>query len=236
MSITWYIQEFDEVESTQDLIKQDVRDGAVVMAASQAKGRGRHGREWLSESGNLYFSFCLQPQMSSQNIGQLALVVAVALGQAVQSLLHAPEKMQLKWPNDILIDGKKCAGILIETDLLGDQIDAVYVGIGLNLRTAPPEGEVLSDYAAELPGRAEVLQMILACMSEHYQAWRGGHFSEILSLWLSMAHQKGAPVSVKLGEQLLSGSFEGVDEQGALLIKDAADQSIRTITAGDVYL
>lgn len=245
MTLSWHIEHFDQVESTQDLIKEYAAkggvEGRVVIAEHQTRGRGRHGREWVSHPGNLYFSFLLKPQMNSQNIGQLGLVIAVALGRAVKSFLRAPEILKLKWPNDILLDGKKCAGILIETELgEGGQIDWVAFGIGLNTKDAPEEGACLGTHISaqtgNLPDNEEVLHVFLQSMNEYYRLWQSGDFQAILSSWLAMAHEKGAEVTVKLGEKILHGTFEGVDESGALLLLNSEDKVVQTITAGEIYL
>lgn len=233
MSIQWSIEEYEAVPSTQDLVKQKAAssdEGLVVRAFQQTDGRGRHGREWVSQDGNLFFSFLLRPQSGVETIGQLGLVIGTALGAALKNALDDPSRLSLKWPNDILLDGKKCAGILIETELSNSgALEWVVVGVGINVKAAPDEQAIAL-------GADVSLDQILEQVSAFYTQWQTQGFAAIQPLWLDMAHSKGAPVTVKLGNQLIEGLFEGVDEQGALLLQDSGTDELRTITAGDVYV
>jgi BirA family biotin operon repressor/biotin-[acetyl-CoA-carboxylase] ligase len=146
--VEWKIHTYAQLESTQDYVRSVAEDeeffaeGVVIQALAQTKGRGRHGNEWQSPMGNLYMSVLLRPECPAQAAGQLSFVVAVALSAAMGEVLADGHVKTLKWPNDILIDGKKVAGILLESNIskLGI-VDYVVAGMGVNIMAAP-EGAV----------------------------------------------------------------------------------------------
>lgn len=234
MSIQWNIERYEKVHSTQDVLRdlaaKGAGEGAVVLAEVQTSGRGRHGREWISLSGNLYFSLLLKPDVALQSVGQLGLVIGEALGRALINLADKPEQISLKWPNDVLFEGKKCAGILIETELNErNGIDCVLVGLGVNTREAPDIGAALNR------NNEDVLQSVLTCIDESYAQWCAGDFDQILKSWHKMAHLRGAQMSVKLGDEIIEGAFEEVDMHGHLHLR-LNDNTLRTITAGEIYV
>ncbi len=243
MSILWDVKTFDSLPNTQDFITNRAVDegaleGRVAHALVQGAGRGRHGREWVSQEGNLFFSFLLRPSCGFNEIGQLALVIGVAIGRALQKYLDRPDILRLKWPNDILLEGQKCAGILIETQgAKGGALDWVCVGIGVNVEVAPDDqAACLKEYSAQLIILDELRDDILTEVSKQYMLWREDGFEEVSSVWLDMAHEKGALAKVCIGENVIQGLFAGIDGQGAMLLHDTQSNELRTITAGDVYL
>ncbi|MCB1532409.1 MAG: biotin--[acetyl-CoA-carboxylase] ligase [Alphaproteobacteria bacterium] len=233
MNVNWTIERYEEVHSTQDVLRErgeKAQEGLAVVAQVQTKGRGRHGREWISPAGNLYFSFLLKPDVNLKSVGQLGLVIGQALGAALREIVDQPDEISLKWPNDVLYGGQKCAGILIETQLNDrNGIDSVLVGIGVNTKSAPEIG-VCIDRDNE-----DTLQSVLSAVNEVYALWCVGDFDEVLRRWHNLAHPKGAGMSVKLGEELIEGVFESVDSDGHLHLR-LNDNTLRTITAGDVYV
>ena len=181
MNVNWTIERYEEVHSTQDVLRErgeKAQEGLAVVAQVQTKGRGRHGREWISPAGNLYFSFLLKPDVNLKSVGQLGLVIGQALGAALREIVDQPDEISLKWPNDVLYGGQKCAGILIETQLNDrNGIDSVLVGIGVNTKSAPEIG-VCIDRDNE-----DTLQSVLSAVNEVYALWCVGDFDEVLRRW-----------------------------------------------------
>src|SRR5690554_5681171 len=132
MTIKWIVEEYDMLGSTQDTLKElasERPEGFAVQARKQQAGKGRQGREWISPEGNLYLSVLLKPtRIEAAHAGQLSFVAALAVAKTVASYLK--DGLMLKWPNDVLLDGKKCAGILLETDVKDGRLRWVSVGVG----------------------------------------------------------------------------------------------------------
>lgn len=206
-----------------------------VTAGRQSGGRGRRGRTWVSEPGNLFASLLLTDAASPEHWPELAFVAALAIHDAVAEA--APElrgKLFIKWPNDLLFDGKKFSGILIEGD--GGQ-RAVVIGIGVNCVSHPAE----TDYpatdlsAAGTAVTAEALFMLLSAkMLGRLAQWNEGeHFSTVRADWLARAAGRGEMIRVRLADQELAGRFEDIDEMGRLVLV-LPDGSSKSIAAGDV--
>lgn len=117
MAIAWSIETHDSVKSTQEILKGMARleepEGKVIHAFEQKNGTGRHGRPWISEKGNLYLSLLLRPECHAQKVTQFSLLTSLAIADSIQTYMTKPESLMLKWPNDVLISGEKCAGILL---------------------------------------------------------------------------------------------------------------------------
>ncbi|MCC6597367.1 MAG: biotin--[acetyl-CoA-carboxylase] ligase [Alphaproteobacteria bacterium] len=238
----WRIEKFETLPSTQTLAKQRAAAGAaeglVIQALMQTAGQGRHGRSWQSLAGNLYLSMILRPKCPVRKIGQLSLLSGLALASITQRATQEHgRRTRLKWPNDVLLDGLKCAGILLETELEhnGD-IKWLVIGIGLNIAQAPEGASALS-----LPGKtkpaepADVLTALLAEFQPLYEVWQQGGFTQIHRDWLALAHRPEEKITVKIGTRLEQGTFQTIDEFGNLIMRNE-DLELKTITAGDVYL
>jgi len=215
--------------------------GLWIWAGRQAAGRGRAGRPWTSEGGNLYASLVLRPGVPLAIAAQLSLLAGVAAHDAICALAHdtdARPDLQLKWPNDLLAGGMKLGGILLESaSAASDQAFAVVIGIGVNLDHAPENiGRPVTSLArlgiSSSPAKA--MAALAWSMAEWLRHWESGRaFPQIREAWLARAQAKGAAISVRQGESLILGHFVGIDEAGALLIQTETGQQ-RRITAGDV--
>ncbi len=217
--------------------------GLWVWAGEQQEGRGRAGRSWVSRAGSLYASLVLRPNVPLAIAMQLSLLAGVAAHDAVTSLAAgsgARADIRLKWPNDLLADGAKLGGILLESASGGrDGAPVVVIGTGLNLALAPGDlgrsVACLKDLGIGASAR-EAFAALAWTTAEWLARWNEGlGFETIRSAWLSRAQGVGAAVSVRMGGDLLTGTFLGLDEDGALRL-GAADGVIRRITAGDVSL
>ncbi len=212
-----------------------------VWAGRQTKGRGRLGRDWESPEGNLYASLILRLDGPAQAIGGLPLVAGLAARDAIAAVAGdaaVVQRLRLKWPNDIMIDGAKLGGVLIESVVLDATWRAVVIGTGLNLASAP-SGLGRSVTSLREHGFAVTPDTALAALETASARWlaiwaEGAGFAQVREAWLRHAVPVGAPISVTLGGEKVSGRFAGLDEAGALRLRQ--DGSERIITAGDVAI
>ena len=231
----------DEAGSTNDEAKERAAggapDGTVVWARVQRAGRGRRGRSWVSPPGNLYVSVVLRPVCEARSVAQLSFVAALAVHDLVDGLL--PGRARCKWPNDVLVDGGKVAGVLLESALgPGGRVDWVVLGIGVNLANHPGiEGPIpstsLVDAGASALAPEDALPSVLAALARRRQEWETQGFAAVRRAWLARAHGLGGPVTVANGERRLTGVFDGLDEEGALVLAQPGAERL-SIAAGDV--
>ncbi|MCK5285325.1 MAG: biotin--[acetyl-CoA-carboxylase] ligase, partial [Alphaproteobacteria bacterium] len=203
MSISWNIETYDSVKSTQDIIKVNASigepEGLVVQAKNQTKGYGRHGRSWVSKRGNLFLSILLRPSCSVLSVGQISLFSGLALAKTLQKHLDQPEVLSLKWPNDVLLEGKKCAGILIETDLSHNQsLEWLALGVGVNIISASvcDEWSCIQSYAKEAPSINILRDDFLKQIDYYYMIWSQEGIVPIRKEWLGIAYKRGTALTV----------------------------------------
>lgn len=184
--------------------------------------------------GNLYLSVLLRPSCGPDGAGQMAFVAALALSKAMASYLD-PEKHRktLKWPNDILIDGLKISGILLETNIKDGVVDYLVIGSGVNI-FASPEGRIGLDQVKTKPVYVNVFRdEYLAYLGAYYTLWRQKGFAPIREEWLQQAHGLGQALTVRLPEVRYDGIFDGIDDTGALRLKTG--QEVKIFTAGEIH-
>ncbi len=219
----WKIFQFDELESTNDTaVTYPV--GSIVVAARQTKGRGRCGRVWQSPVGNLHVSFVLKAPRN--NPFWLSFVAGVCAARALQG-----HSVRLKWPNDVLLNGKKVCGILLEK-----VEDKMIVGMGINLVHAPQTDSLYE--AAHLGGSVSVDEMInnLKSAFDHFlPLFEKEGFGLIRAEWMKYAGGLGEKITVCLPNGKAHGVFENIDDTGALVLKTSSGEKM-TITAGDIFL
>ena len=211
-----------------------------VVARQQTAGHGRRGRTWVSEPGNLYASLLLVDPAPPAVVPGICFVAALALHDAILDTAHglAPAQLQLKWPNDLLLDGKKLGGILVEGSTRADGRTTAVVGFGANCAHHP----VLTEYpatdlvASGFPVSVEALFAALgARMATRLKEWsRGVNFVSIRAAWLSRAGGLGSAVEVRLANRTIAGVFEAIDLAGALVLRHR-DGTLETIAAGDIF-
>ena len=240
------IRVFEQTTSTNDVIEKLARDGVkegvVVFAESQTKGRGRLGRKWISPAHKgLWFSILLRPDLRPQETTQLTVASATALRRAIQS--ETGLKPEIKWPNDILIGGKKVAGILTELSAELDKVRYVILGIGIDVNLDAGEfpaelkkiATSLKIEAGETISRAELATAILRELDEDYSRICGGKFSAVADEWEENCVTIGKNVTVQIGERKIRGRAELLDDDGALLLRTEHGH-LERITGGDVTL
>jgi BirA family transcriptional regulator, biotin operon repressor / biotin---[acetyl-CoA-carboxylase] ligase len=220
------------------LANQGERGPVWVTAERQTAGRGRRGRTWVSQPGNLHASLLLTDPAPAERWAQLSFVAALAIHDAIVAVAASlAPRLAIKWPNDLLLDGAKFAGILIEGQGGGGAGNAVAVGIGVNCANHPTD----TDYpATDLAGAAVKPDALLGALSVKMVArlaqWNAGEgFSAIRREWLARAAGLGEDVRVRLPDREITGRFEALDEAGGLKLR-LPDGAVTTVAAGDVFL
>lgn len=230
----------DIVDSTSDEAKSlaaaDAPEGSVVWAREQSAGRGRYTRQWLSPPGNLYMSVVLRPDVPAARTAELGFIAALAVAETVEAFLPSGPPPRLKWPNDVLVDEQKIAGILLEGQFTGMEIAWVVAGIGINVAGAPnnpayPATSLAACGAGAVTAR-NVLEKLLARLGAWLTIWREQNFAPVREAWMARAARLGEAVTVRVGAEPLTGVFRGIDHDGALKLE--TPQGIRRITAGEV--
>ena len=234
---------YDRLGSTNDEAKRLARTGAaawtIVTAREQTAGRGRRGRSWIAIPGNLFMTVILRPDCTPQTAAQLGFVAALAVGEAVRAVVPAEVSVRFKWPNDVLLDGAKVSGILLESETTErGALDWLIVGIGVNVVGHPTVGayrttSLLAAAAREVDAPA-MLQRIAAALHSGVEAWHRYGFGTVRAAWLRHAVGVGDPIAVHLDEAPVTGRFADLAEDGALIIE--TEQGVRRIIAGDLVL
>ena len=215
------------------------REPLWVVARRQISGRGRRGRTWISEPGNLYASLLLVDPAPPSRAAELSLVAALAVHDAVAEIAATVgPRLKVKWPNDLLYDGAKLAGILVEGESLTDGTLAVAVGIGVNCRHHPsdmPYPATNLEEAGALVAPEDLMRGLSGAMTRRLIDWdRGGGFATVRAAWLARAAGLGAPARVRLPEREIEGLVETLDEAGRLVLRQA-DGRVERVTAGEMF-
>ncbi len=235
------VESFEELGSTNDEAMARARAGEPgklwIVAARQNAGRGRLGRVWSSPTGNLHTSLLLIDPAPPHVAPQLGFVAGVALIDAARDLTGAGARLKLKWPNDVLFDGGKLAGILLEATQLPGGAFACVVGIGVNCASCPeglpyPASD-LSTFGAAA-SRENLFSALATRFAATFETWNAGkRFSVIREAWLASAAGLGAEIEVGLPEKRLKGRFKTIDAQGRLVLEAEAGET--NIEAGDIF-
>lgn len=240
------IRVFEQTTSTNDVIEKLARDGVkegvVVFAESQTKGRGRLGRKWISPAyKGLWFSILLRPNLRPQETTELTVASATALCRAIRTETGlAPE---IKWPNDILISGRKVAGILTELSAEPDRVKHVTLGIGIDVNLGATELPVelrrsatsLKIEAGHPFSRADLAVALLQELDKDYDRICAGHFADVADEWQSWCQTIGRDVTIQIGGRRVQGRAESLGESGELLLRTEHGH-LERISGGDVTL
>ena len=236
---------FAEIDSTnayaRRLAEQGATEGEVIIAEAQTRGRGRLGRSWVSPPFvNLYFSVILRPQLPPAHAPQLTLMAAVALADTIASFIVTPPT--IKWPNDILVGGKKLAGILTESYCDSARIEFVILGIGVNLNypvALMPEAireramSVLTLTKNKVE-REAFLQRLIQDLDRCYGELEEVGFDSLAPRWEAFFGLRDKRVRVEMIDKIITGTAKGIDRDGALIVEDDRGERHR-IVAGDVF-
>lgn len=236
-----YLAEIGSTNSyARKLAENGAVEGEIVVAEAQSRGRGRLGRRWESPPFvNLYFSVILRPRLPPAHAPQITLMAAVALADTVSEF--SPTAPKIKWPNDILVDGKKLAGILTEAACTVEHVDHVILGVGINLnyrRDAMPEelrgrATAVADLAGKSVRRESFFKRLIQALDRCYGELEETGFDTLAERWSAYFALRDRHVRVESLDQVIAGRARGIDRDGALLVED--DQGVlRRVVAGDV--
>jgi len=230
------VRHYESIGSTNDEAWRLARDGAphgsVVHADEQTAGRGRFSRSWFSPPGNLYLSIVLRLDVPPARMSELSFVAGIAVAETAAVLLPKRTRPQLKWPNDVLVEGAKISGILLESDA-----DVAILGIGLNVLEAPKSGAYRTTTIAANGGLASVdsaRDILLARLAEALGLWQRDGFTAVREAWLGWSYPIGETIRISVSGAAREGKFAGLDETGALLLETEA--GIERHVTGDVAL
>jgi BirA family biotin operon repressor/biotin-[acetyl-CoA-carboxylase] ligase len=238
---------YKKVDSTNDiayqLAEKGVKEGTVILAEEQSKGKGRHGRQWASPpKGGIYMSCILRPEMAPNEIPRITLLAAVAAAKAIRATTSLD--VTIKWPNDIMLDGKKICGIL--TEMKAEQDIAVFVilGIGINVNTAAralPKGSASLKDELQRRGikgkvsRVEIVKKILEALEELYNISKRKGFESAIEEWKGLSDMLGSRVKVTLPNRSFEGLAHDINPDGALVVR--LDSGVlEKVPSGDVVM
>jgi len=237
----YQLRAYEEIDSTNEearRLAQGVRAQPTwIWAERQTAGRGRRGRAWVSEAGNLFCTLLLPLEQELTSAAQLSFVSALAVGQLIEDLSE-DSTVRLKWPNDVLLNGQKVSGILLESiNVTGGHFNFLAIGIGINLASHPtvtdfPATSLLS--VSTPPQSGAVLERLMPLFDKFYRCWTGQGFGAIRDAWLAKAAGLGETIEVRLPNETLSGVFDNISNIGELQLI-LPDGEMRKIAAGEVF-
>ncbi len=240
--IAWHIHSFGKVGSTNDVARRIAQGGAaegtVVLAETQASGRGRRGSAWHSPPGGLWFSIVLKPHLPAERAGGLSIVGALSVARAVADV--AGIDASIKWPNDVVVDGRKLAGIMLETAGNG----VLIMGVGLNANVAPEDLPKLEWYEATSllreTGRTFVRGALLARIAREFERryflYRSPEHHELVEEWRELSVIFGQQVRVTARGRTLEGTVHALDDDGGIIVRLPAGAQEKVLPVGDVTL
>jgi len=236
------LREWTEIDSTNEEARRLAAAGEKgpiwLRADRQTAGRGRRGRNWESPTGNLAATLLIAPGKPASECAQLSFVTAIAAADTASGFAPSAE-IRVKWPNDILADGKKFVGILLESASGADaSLAYLAIGVGMNLAYFPPDTEYpvtsLAALGVSVPSASQALAQLAAHFAKWYDIWMNAGFSPIQDAWLARAAGLGTRIRARLTHEETSGIFEGIDNTGALILREAQGRT-RLIAAGEVF-
>lgn len=230
----------DEIDSTNLESVRRIEAGESLpiwlLARSQTGGRGRRGRVWVSERGNLFLSYAATTMRQPGEIALLGFAAALAVADLVEAVTG--KTPALKWPNDVLLDGSKVSGILLESGSRRTRGNWFVLGIGVNLVSAPVLADrataSISDHLQEAPAPETAMAILRPRLAFWAQTLAHEGFGPLQAAWLARAHGLGRQVNAEIGAERLTGIVRGLDLNGALLLEIAPGQ-VRPIAAGEIF-
>lgn len=236
-------QYFQKLSSTNTVAKEQAekgeKEGTVIISETQTRGHGRLNRPWLSPKGGVWLSTILRPEMTPEETPKITLIMSVAVARTLHRLYGV--KTEVKWPNDVLIDGKKVCGILTEASTSGEKVSTIVIGIGINanfvLEALPDNLQMSATTLKEVLGknvdREKLICVLLKEFEECYESFRGRKFKVLLGEWRKMAVVLGKKVEVvSFGESWVGRAID-IDESGALIV-ELEDGERKRVLSGDV--
>jgi BirA family biotin operon repressor/biotin-[acetyl-CoA-carboxylase] ligase len=236
---------FDTVDSTQNFATSIAKNkddfGAVIIAESQTSGKGRRGRQWVSPKGGIWLSIILEPNFDIYKITLIPFAVAIALANAIQKTLNI--KTELKWPNDLTLNSKKVAGIIIDVTIESTKIESIVIGIGINFQVKTKQIETKIKKSGNFYGvntllknektkPAKLVKEFLVELESVLESLQANKTQQITEQWMKNSSTIGQTITVTDGDTKISGRAMGLDTDGSLIVKQGS-KSIR-VTSGDI--
>lgn len=233
----YHLLNYDLLDSTNEEAKRLAlaggQHGAVIWSLMQTEGKGRGGNSWQSIAGNLHFSLLLRPNIPVQNLPQLSFVTSLAIFRAIRTITEAD--LAIKWPNDLLLNDKKLAGILLET-VIADNQPWVIIGVGVNIEDYPREVKYpaisLKEAGVEIISAKIVLSRFLNMFESLYDEWIDNGFQHIRQQWLAHAAFLHEIITLQCGDDILTGEFTSIDELGQIMLR--TETGLKILPAGEV--
>jgi BirA family biotin operon repressor/biotin-[acetyl-CoA-carboxylase] ligase len=232
---------FEQLDSTNSTAKElavaGAEEGTVVIAKTQTHGRGRCDRTWQSPKGGVYLSLILRPTSPAEHTSLLSLLAALAVTTTLESY---QVRATIKWPNDVRVKGKKIAGILLESEVKGNTVDFVIIGIGINLNINPTQlsADIRSSSTSlraelhHLVDYPEFVRKFFEKCSSFYSLFKKNDFAGLVNRWKEKTDTIGKHVRIQTAQGTVSGTAVDINPAGYLLVKNDAGE-IRTIMSGD---
>jgi len=230
-----------EADSTNDLVREradeGAREGLVIAAGSQVKGRGRMNRSFSSPVGGLYLSILLRPDLEPHVLSTLPLIAGLTISKAISTSSGIPS--ELKWPNDVNINGRKVCGILLESSVKGEKIEYVIIGIGINVNTLPGDlpdeirertTSLMGETGSEISFR-DLLRDLICFLDMHYIRFLSGGTIGLLDQWSERSSTIGREVRITGSGGSFTGKALGIDQTGALMVRTQGE--LRRVDSGD---
>ena len=239
------VARYDEIDSTNAEARRRAEAGEGgplwITALRQSAGRGRRGRGWSTQKGNLAATLLTSTRRPPAEAAQVAFVAALAAADLCDPWVP-PSLVRIKWPNDVLIDGAKAGGILVESGTMGDGRLWLAIGCGVNLAAAPLDTPYpATSLAAHLaegrplpPSPDAAMEGFAAAFERWFRLWEAEGFAPIAAAWTDRATGLGGPCTARLGNETIEGVALGMDTDGALRLRTASGE-VRRVTAGDVF-
>ncbi len=235
---------FDVIGSTNEKAKEMSVDGAgdwtVIWSRAQNNGKGRFGKKWISPVGNLYLSILLKPNYNLEACSKISFLAAVAVKEAIKNSVIPESTISFKWPNDVLLNNKKVAGILLESSFKANakKVDWLVVGVGINVKNFPENVDYpatsLENQGAENINVQQIMEKFIKSFIKLQKQFDDSGFAEIRKKWLESAEGKNKTIKIKTAQKIIAGTFKDIDEDGLLVIK-TDDGKMKKISAGEVF-
>jgi BirA family biotin operon repressor/biotin-[acetyl-CoA-carboxylase] ligase len=231
------IHYFDEVDSTMDIARELARKQCphftVVIAGRQKKGRGRMKRSWLSSEGGLYFTIVVRPKIPPALSSRVNFAASMILAQTLRKMFNI--NAMVKWPNDVLVDGKKISGILSEMEAEIDRVSFISIGLGINVNNDPTPYEPMATSLKKILGKEVPRMKVLKAFLDHFEdAVNDAEFDNVVSEWKRYTETLNRHVRIVTAHEVSEGLAVDVDDNGALILK-LADGSVKKIIYGDCF-
>ena len=236
------LETVDSTNAEAARIADDLAGPEWILALEQTSGRGRRGRAWVNPAGNFAATLVLHPTETPDVVALRSFVASLALYDAFAAVTGRPGGLSLKWPNDVLLNGGKVAGILLESVGMARDIRHIGIGIGVNLKQAPVPDEVeagalrpvslLSETGVDVTPE-EFLDVLAPAYAHHEAQFRIYGFAPIRELWLARAARLGEVITARSMREEVTGTFETVDEAGNLVLSTAKGRAV--IAAADIF-